>query len=132
MQFAGVAGGAGDVQVFGIVAGILVPSEADRQVAGVLCAGYLLGVDQEAEACQVLRGGEALFGKRQFQRGEPVVMQAFYLGALGREVIGLAVGGTPLVLVAYLFHGHVVRQPGVDGVIEHHRQDQAQQGENQQ
>jgi hypothetical protein len=31
----------------------------------------------------------------------------------------------------HLLNGHIVRQLGVDGVIEHHGQDQAQSGEYQ-
>ena len=58
-------------------------------------------------------------------------MQALYLGALGREVEGLTVRGTPLVLVVHLLHGHVVRQLGVEGVIEHHGQHQAERDEYQ-
>lgn len=131
-QLAGVAGGAGDVQVFNAAAGVGVPGKPHRQVAGVLRGGHLFGIDQEAEARQVLRRGEALFGKRQFQGSEPVVMQALDLGALGREVVGLAVGGTPLILVVHLLHGHVFRQPGVEGVIDHHGQGEPQHDEYQQ
>ncbi len=103
-----------------------MPRETYRQVAGVLRGRNLLGVDQETEAREVFGRGKPLRRKRQFQCGKPVVMQAFYLGALGREVIRLAISRTPLILVVHLLHGHVVRQLGVDGVIEHHGEGNAQ------
>ena len=126
MQLPRMAGRAGDVQVLNLAVGILVPGETHRQVARVLRGGHLPGIDQETKARQVLRRGKALLGERQLQSREPVVVQALYLGALGREVEGLTVRGTPLVLVVHLLHGHVVRQLGVEGVIEHHGQGQAQ------
>ena len=126
VQFAGVAGRTGDIQVLSLAVGVLVPGEPYRQVARVLRGGHLFGIDQEAKARQVLRRGKALLGERQLQGGEPVVVQAFYLSALGREVVGLAVGGTPLLLVVHLLYGHIIRQFGVEGVVEHHGQNQAQ------
>ena len=126
VQFAGVAGRTGDIQVLSLAVGVLVPGEPYRQVARVLRGGHLFGIDQEAKARQVLRRGKALLGERQLQGGEPVVVQAFYLSALGREVVGLAVGGTPLLLVVHLLYWNVVRQLGVEGVVEHHGQNQAQ------
>jgi len=109
MQLAGVAGGAGDVQVLNVAARVFMSGKTYRQVAGVLRGGHLLGIHKETEARQVLWRGKTSLGERQLQGGEPVVMQAFYLGALGREVIGLAVGGAPLILIVHLLHGHVVR-----------------------
>lgn len=52
-QFAGVAGGAGDVQVAGAGLLVAVLAEAHRQVAGVEVAGLLLRIDEEAEAGEV-------------------------------------------------------------------------------
>ncbi|MNP50890.1 hypothetical protein D3C76_1451800 [compost metagenome] len=59
-QFTGVAGGAGNIQKCIRAAGILMPCEAHGQVAGVVRRGFLLGVDQETEAREVLRRGESL------------------------------------------------------------------------
>ena len=64
VQFAGVAGGAGDIQVLNVAASVFMAGKPYGQVAGVLCGGHLLGIHQEAEARQVLRRGKASLGER--------------------------------------------------------------------
>ena len=118
-QFAGVAGGAGDIQIFHVAAGVLVAGKAHWQVARVGGTGLLLGVYQKAEARQVFGGGKRLFGKRQLKGAEPVVMQAFNLGALGGVVIGLAISRAPLIQVVQLLRGLVSRQFWIGDEIEH-------------
>jgi len=118
-QFAGVAGCAGDIQILHIAAGVLVAGEADGQVARVGSTGLLLGVHQKAKARQVLGGREGLFGKRQFQGGEPVVMQAFNLGALGGVVVGLAFSRAPLIQIVQLLRGLVGGQFWIGNEIDH-------------
>lgn len=125
VQLAGVAGGTGDIEKLVVAAGILVPGEADGQVARVLGCGLLSRVHEETETRQVGRFGKTLLGKRQLQCSEPVIAQALDLGALGREVVDLSVGGGPLVLVVHLLHRHVIRQLGVDHVIKDHGQGQS-------
>ncbi len=131
-QFAGMASGARDVQVLLIVAGIQVAGETHRQIAGVVRGRLLVGIDQETEARQVLGGGETLLRERQFQRGKPVVTQAFYLGALGGVVVDLAVVGAPLIEIVHLINWHVLGESRVGDVIQNHRQAQAEQGDEQQ
>ncbi|MNI35019.1 hypothetical protein D3C73_890300 [compost metagenome] len=101
-QLAGVASGARNIQKLIFAAGVLMPRKAYRQVARVVRRGFLVRIDQEPETCQVLRRGEALFGKRQLQRSEPLITQAFDLSALGREIVGLAVARAPLLQVMHL------------------------------
>ncbi|MNZ95364.1 hypothetical protein D3C78_1145100 [compost metagenome] len=131
-QFAGMTRRAGDIQELVGAARVLVPRKPYRQVAGIGRRGFLRRIDQEAEARQVLRRCEALLRKRQFEGGEPVVAQAFDLGALGCEVIRLALGGAPLIQVMHLFDGCIERQARIGDVIEHHGHDNDQQREEQQ
>ncbi|MCY1427963.1 hypothetical protein D9M71_438330 [compost metagenome] len=127
-QLTGVAGGARNVQVLGIVAEVLVAGEAHRQVAGVLSAGLLRRIDEKTKPPQVLWRGEALAGKGQLQGREPVVMQAFYLGALGCVVVRLAVGFAPLLQKMQASGGAVRRQVGPGHVIQGHGNGDQDQG----
>ncbi len=132
-QFAGVAGSAGDVQVAGAGLLVAVLAEAHRQVAGVEVAGLLLRIDEEAEAGEVFGGGEGFFGEGQFEGGEPVVVQAFHQGALGRVVEALAGLVLPLRQVAYLARRLVVGEVGIGDVVDHHPDDrQHDHADNQQ
>ena len=132
-QFAGVAGGAGDVQVAGAGLLVAVLAEAHRQVAGVEVAGLLLRIDEEAEAGEVFGGGEGFFGEGQFEGGEPVVVQAFHQGTLGRVVEALAGLVLPLRQVAYLARRLVVGEVGIGDVVDHHPDDrQHDHADNQQ
>ena len=53
-QLAGVAGRAGHIQIDATGLIILVAGKADRQVAGVQRGGLLRGIDQKAEAGEVV------------------------------------------------------------------------------
>lgn len=130
-QLAGVAGGAGDVQKLIRAARVLMTGEAHGQVTGVVGRGFLPGIDQKTEACEVLRSGKSLLRKRQFERVEPVVAQAFDLSALGREVVGLAVSRAPLLQVMHLLRRRPGRQFRVGDVIQNHGQAHAQQHNDQ-
>ena len=44
-----------------------MPGETHGQVAGVVRRGFLLWINQKTEASKVVRGGETLLGKGQFQ-----------------------------------------------------------------
>ncbi len=119
-QFAGVAGGAGDIQELRATFHVLVTSETDRQVAGIERAGLLLRIGKEAKASQVVGSGEFVGGEGQLQRSEPVVAQAFDLGALRCVVVGLARFLIPLAEVMDLAGFAEGRQIGVGDVVEHH------------
>ncbi|CAI8922833.1 hypothetical protein EMIT0180MI3_360006 [Priestia megaterium] len=101
-QFAGVAGGTGDVQKLFLAARILMTGETDGQVARVVWRGFLARIDQKTKACEVFGSGESFLREGQFEGVEPVIAQAFDLGALRREVVGLAVCGAPLLQVMHL------------------------------
>ncbi|MCY1274714.1 hypothetical protein D9M70_233430 [compost metagenome] len=121
-QLAGVAGGAGDVQVMLAGVEIGMPSEADRQVARVQLGGLLSGIDKKTEAGEVVGAGQSVAGEGQFQGDEPVVTQAFNLRALRRVVVGLPGLAAPLVKIAQLARLRVSRQVGVGDVVERHGQ----------
>ncbi|MNZ43489.1 hypothetical protein D3C78_610920 [compost metagenome] len=126
-QFAGVAGRTGDIQKHIRAVGILMPGKACGEVAGVVRRRFLAGVHQKAEAREVLGGGKALLREGQFEGGEPVIAQAFDLGALGGEVISLSVDGAPLLQVMHLLSRRPGRQFRVGDVIENHGQGQPEQ-----
>ncbi|MNN36724.1 hypothetical protein D3C81_1506290 [compost metagenome] len=133
-QLTGVASRAGDIQKHIRAPRILVPGKACREVAGVVRCRFLARVHQETEAGEVFGGGEALLREGQFEGGEPVVAQAFDLSALGCEVIGLAIGGAPLLQVMHLLCRRPGRQFRVGDVVKNHGHDQPEQycDENQQ
>jgi len=106
-QLAGVAGSAGHIQIGATGLIILVAGKADRQVAGVQRGGFLRGIDQKAEAREVVGRGEPVPAEGQLQRTEPVVLQSLNLGALRRVVIGLPLRGVPLLQIMQRF-GHFV------------------------
>ncbi|MCY1174161.1 hypothetical protein D9M73_143500 [compost metagenome] len=126
-QFTGVAGRAGDIQKHIRATRVLVPGKACREVAGVVRRRFLAGVHQKAEAREVVGGGKALLREGQFEGGEPVIAQAFDLGALGGEVISLSVDGAPLLQVMHLLSRRPGRQFRVGDVIENHGQGQPEQ-----
>ena len=121
-QLAGVAGRAGDVQILNGAAGVLMASEANGQVGRIGGAGLLLRVDQKAKPRQILRRSEALRREGQLKGTEPVVMQAFHLGALGRVVIKLPIRLAPLVLVVHVLRRGVSRQFWVGDEVDNHTQ----------
>jgi len=106
--------------------------EADRQVAGVECAGPLLRVGEEAEARQVVGAGELVLAEGQFEGGEPLVPQALNRGALRRVVVGLARLLAPLVEVMHLLRLAEQRQVGVGDVVEDDREGGEDQQQDQQ
>ncbi len=101
-QFPGMAGGTGNIQKRIRASGILVPGKAHRKISGVVRRGFLIGIDQKAEACEVFRRGESLLREGQLKRREPIVVQAFDLRALRCEIVGLTVGIAPLVEIMHL------------------------------
>jgi len=115
-----------------------VAGETDRQVAGVRRTWRLRRVDQKAEAGQVFGGGEAIGAERQLQRSEPVVLQAFHLGALRRVVVALAVRVAPLLEIVQGLRRLILRQVGIGDEVEpdadrkHGQRQQPEQGTSQQ
>ncbi len=137
-QLAGVACRAGDIQISATGLVILMTGEADRQVAGVQRGGFLRGVDQKAEAGEVVGRGEPVPAEGPLQCTEPVVLQPLNLSALRRVVVGLPLRGVPLLQIMQRFGrfilwkvrvGHKI-QPDPQG--RHGQQQDSPQGSAQQ
>jgi len=115
-----------------------VAGKADRQVAGVQRGGLLRGIDQKAEAGEVVGRGEFVPAERQLQRTEPVVFQPLNLGALRRVVVGLPVRLAPLIELVKPSRRLIVRQVRIGHEIQtnsgrkHGQQHQPKQGASQQ
>lgn len=130
-QLTGMAGSAADIEKVLAALAVLMPGEADGQVAGVECTWLLPGIGEKAEAGQVIETGELFRAEGHFQRSEPVVAQAFYRGALRCVVVSLALLLAPLLQIMQLVWLLVGRQVGVGHVVQHHRQTDQRQQDNE-
>lgn len=106
-QLAGVVSRAGHIQIGATALSILVAGKADRQVAGVQRSGSLRGIDQKGKAGEIVGYGEPVPAAGQLQRTKSVVLQPLNLGALRRVVVGLSLGGVPLLQIMQRF-GHFI------------------------
>nr|WP_206606002.1 hypothetical protein [Steroidobacter cummioxidans] len=142
MDFAGVAGGASDIEYVLTDGWIEVLGETDRQLVRIGRAR--LRIDHEAVFAHVIGIGEALARERQLQMHEPVVTKRAprgalrHRGALGGVVVSLPLLGVlavapaliePHVLVDRLERGNGVDRPQHEpqkSCHQHHTGDQPQ------
>src|SRR5690606_37029839 len=95
-QFAGVTGGATDIEKVLSALAVLMAGKTHGQVARIECARLLLRIGEKTEAGEVIETSELFSPEWHLQGAEPVVAQSLNRGALRCVVIGLALLVAPL------------------------------------